>query len=43
MSNPIKTRKADKICKFIQDKYQGCEINENHIVQIIIHVFDLLN
>ena len=43
MPNPTISTKAEKICNFIQEKYEVNDITENDLVQIIIHGFDLLN
>jgi hypothetical protein len=43
MQTPVISANAEKICNFIQEKYECNSINENDLVQIIIHGFDLLN
>jgi hypothetical protein len=43
MQTPVISANAEKICNFIQEKYESNSINENDLVQIIIHGFDLLN
>jgi hypothetical protein len=43
MSSLTISTKAEKICKFIQEKYELNDINENDLVQIIVLGFDLLN
>lgn len=37
------TENTDKIIKFIDDKYKIKDLNDDSLVSISIHIFDLLN
>jgi hypothetical protein len=43
MQTPVISTNAQKICNFIQEKYENNQLNDNDLVQIIILGFDLLN
>jgi len=43
MQTPVISTNAQKICNFIQEKYENNQLNDNDLVQIIILNFDLLN